>query len=1734
MTTPVGSIRLDLTIDGTSLPKDILRSVAEAIKPTLLELNRELQKLQRELDKTARETEKSAAKQVVAEKGLEDAIERVGREQERTAAKTAAGAGLSTRSINSVTRALDKQTAAWTRLAAAQTAAAAAPQPSGPPRGGGGGGGGGGRGGGGGGVFGDLFTGQGGGSRFLTSPVGLNALALGASGLPAVTTAVVNLVGAVQALSQAGLVLPGVFAGIGTSFGVAKLGFVGMSDAIEALNEAAKSGDPKDLKKATEALKDMDPAAVATAKAVSQFLSGPWKDLQKSTAGKIFDGVDKTFTDLADKTMPTLARGTAEVGSAWNKTFKELGRVGGLDSTQSFLDKIFGNTAEAQTRANAAINPLIHGLGTLTAEGTDFLPRLADGVTALTTRLDNAITKAAGNGTLDRLINGGFDAASNLGEALLNVLKIVNDITTAAGGDGGFLKWLRDATGALHTFLSSDAGQEKLTAFFTEGKAKLDEWLPVLGNIGQIALQVFQGFQQWGDVLLPIIKSVTDALLSLGGDGGAIAGVVTAFLAWKSISGITGLLGSLGQVSTALDGIGGKASGLKGKLGGLGMLGPTAFLGGVLAQPTDGTQPPSGLAALATVGGGALTGFQVGGPWGAAIGAIIGGGTAIAQALMSQAERIEKIRLDLQHDQETQPPGTPAVVAPPPGIDQPNTAVAPPVSVEKPRAVDLPGLLVPPGLAGAQLGPFGTGTPVAPPNLATNFAPGLAEVAQAAKDATTSVQTLADGITKLPPGEVNIHDNTDEVIKQLEGLGYAVSKIPGGNLKVTVQYIDPLGFVTSGGIGHGVGLKAITPGGKADGGVLPGFSPGVDNMLWPMSGGEGVVIPEAMRALGPAWLYGINSAFRPGISRRGYADGGVLPGGLPGSPDLTEGSVVGLLTQIRDLLAGKVSGSPLVDTASAVSSIANGTAADGTTSTSGQQLGPFGTPLKKRGDPGYEMAAAAISALGGDPEKFLGTDPSLTLGGTGQPGAGGGTGLSAIAAALAGFAQSGNVSGISGLGLDANDSVVKAIAAARNKKKGGLDDDAIAGLVNQVLTGGGFTGTLDSTNTSLISALQSYREKLAKGGLAAPSGVPSVPAGAPAVGDTLATAPGLPGADVATAGAPIPVFVTNFGGGPPGIPGAPALGPDGKPLPGQVGASGTFPGSSIVQAGFGAAGGVGSDLAGDFISALSQGTDFTVPKAPAASNDSLLKERNPLALASMFGFDVPDYTRQGGAGGDLMKNDGPAFDSKGRMFNDTSSLIDRTMTDLGAQLKAQFDQTLQVFNEVKNRLSEEALKPIVQQAITAGISDISDKVTSSIGQQLGNTSAPIIAAAVKSAIPPPSSGGGDSGVGGIVSGVGGIVGGGLFDEGGYLEHRTIGLNLSGHPERVLNPTETRLFDAGLLGGWNTQPLQQHMATTSGVIGNNTVGADFFGVSQVPIIGTIVNLLVRVLLKMIGVEIEVRDTLDEMSSEVQQFRGDFQKFDATGRLTNDTSALLDRSSTSEQEAADERIRILKIVLEALVKFIIEKILIPIGKAVANAAIQAGASAAGAAINSQAPGAGGIVSSLISSAGSAGVDIGADLIGEFWAAATPVLIDTASEGLMSFFPDIMTNLFGGGLLASLFDPAGGLLGGIFDGLLGSLTGGFGGGLAGIFAALLGGLSFDEGGLAHGVGLMPKNIITPERVLSPSNTKSFDRFVDMLGRSGFPSGTSKSVTLGDIILQGTEATPEAVRGVLLAALD
>ncbi|AGU91944.1 tail length tape measure protein [Mycobacterium phage Adawi] len=2016
--TDVGKISLGVELSADDLANRLGEAVRRAVLPTLDKLNRKLNEVQREYRNTGNAAERSADKQVRqmrrvaaeaatttaalnamnAAYGRSGAGPRLPRPADTERARRSTdGLANSTRSVSEAQRELNEAInifgrrspvveAAQRRLARAEAAHTAelvraaarsrastdsqvndyerlareaersAARQAAAARAAGGGGG---RGGGGGGRRGVL--------GFLTGPVGLNSIALGASALPAVATGVVNIVGAVQQLAQAGAVLPGVFAGAASSIGIAVVGFKGMGDAVKALMDAAD--DPAKLEEANKQLEKMAPAAAAVAREVAKLAApnGPLRQFQKDIAQPMFEGIDKQLDDFANKALPRVKPGAQKIAGAWNNTMAEALRVGGSDKTLGFIDRIFGNTAEGQNRANKAIAPLTSALGQLAATGSDFLPRLGDAITSVSERLDRFISKNAANGNLFRWIDEGLNGMRAFGNAVLNVFKIITNLTKAAGaldgslsGDGGFLGWLERATGSLEKLTGSAAGQAKLTAFFKDGREDLARWGDLLRDIWPAIREVIKGFQAWGDIMFPIIKAVGSLAGSLGEVPGLLQAVLVGFLAWRTIGGIVGgITGKIKAMNTAAAAGGGAAGGF-GK-GQSALLGGSLLLSGTTMQQNAGTSTTSGvLGALQTIGGGAVLGGTIGSVIpgvGTGIGALVGGGLGAAlagyNALVNQNKMAtEQAAAAAEKWAATNERSHQAMLLNSQAIKSMNDALA-----ESGGAIDAATLAavgeqvsaIPEKLAGAYdentlkgiatalgdvgmtteqmaatitgnqgqfdaliarlqgMGPAGqiaaqqlasirdntlgaaqNATVAAPllQQLADNFG-GVAAAGVAVENAFSAVPKDVPININMPGGQAvfdilkdigaQIQTNKDgtinvtaplapAVLDQLRALGIQVQQNKDGTINVQVdpaKYADTLAKLgTLGSMlrdlhGQSLGLPPVPgpanpntqaanpfelprPGG-ADGMVVPGYAPGHDIVNAVLAPGEGVLIPEAVRGLGgPAGVYALNSRFRSGLSKRFYADGGVHlgTGALPGPPPGAE-TELGVLIQIRDLLAGKGGVGAVAATASATDTIAKASAG------TGQTMGPFGTPIKAR-NRGYEMAAAAIQALGGDPEKWIGADPTTYVAPTASGAYSGTMGLPGMAgtidiAALQKFAMTGNTADLPpGIGL--NDPVVTVITGARNKKKG-LGDQAISDLIGQALAPGGFTGTLDSDNTSLVKALERLRTKGVKvpaGGTAAVAGSTGVPMyGIPggmldpisayaqahsggqyswgssdlaaglsdcsgAVSDLVeiitqgqatskrlfstadagsvlsslgAVSGAVPGAlqigwsaEHMRATLPNGVAFESGGGtgqgatyggnakGAEGMPNIMSLPVNGVPL--GAGMSGALPGGAtagsgtpvfvtnwpgggqglppgvnqilggLTQGGGQAAQNVLGDVMGAVAGVGQEG--WATKGATYAQLNQLVQEGNPLALAKAFGLNVEDFTRQGGAGTDVEKND-QAYDASGRLFSDTSALFDRTLTSLNAQLQAMREQMVGVIEQVSQKLNDSALEPVVKAGVQSALEGLKDSVSNAIGTAMGNAAAPPIADAVSSAVsslPIDNSGSGNVGgnLAGAATGVIGMAGGGPVSGGIAGKDSVPALLMPG--EFVLNT-----MDVARMGGTHGVEAARrkgfrHYATGGGVIGNDTVGADFFGVSEVPIIGAIVNLLVRVLLQVIGVEIEVRDTMNEMSSDFRQFRGDaFKAFDAQGRLLNDTSGLIERTQSSEETAAEERIRILKIVIQALIKYIIEKVIVPITKAVANAAIQAGASAAGAAVNTQAPGAGGIVSSLISSAGQAGVDIAAEVGTDFALAISETLIDMVGDQLQSSFPDLMAGVFGGGALAGIFDPAGGILGTIIGGLLGSLTAVFGG-LFGGASTLIPGQSFDQGGLAIGEGYLPKATAEPELVLSPTETSLFSRFVAALERGGFGGGGSRTVHAPITVIGGGTETADVIEQRLL----
>lgn len=347
-------------------------------------------------------------------------------------------------------------------------------------------------------------------------------------------------------------------------------------------------------------------------------------DLKTTVQSKIFTGLSDELHTLVDQDLPGLKSGLGSIGTAWNTNLIALMRSLGSDSSRGLLDRILGNTADAQTRFTKAIDPLVHGVGTLAAAGTDVLPRLADGFTTAAKRFEAFITAADEDGRLDKWINDGIDALDHLGNTAINIGEIFNDITQALGGEG-LLSKLEEGSRKLHAFLSSDEGQEKLKRFFQDAKDQLAQWMPILESLPGLLSGVIDAAKAWADIILPPLGEISGFLSD---HPGLIKAVGTAFMAWTTLDFASGVISKLGLISDALGNEGRGKKGLGGK-GLLGKLSKVAALMGAMNliddvfDAADGNAPGAG-GILGGAFNGGLAGAGVAGLPGAIVGAGVG------------------------------------------------------------------------------------------------------------------------------------------------------------------------------------------------------------------------------------------------------------------------------------------------------------------------------------------------------------------------------------------------------------------------------------------------------------------------------------------------------------------------------------------------------------------------------------------------------------------------------------------------------------------------------------------------------------------------------------------------------------------------------------------------------------------------------------------------------------------------------------------------------------------------------------------------------------------------------------------------------------------------------------------------------------------------------------------------------------------------------------------------------
>ena len=139
-------------------------------------------------------------------------------------------------------------------------------------------------------------------------------------------------------------------------------------------------------------------------------------------------------------------------------------------------------------------------------------------------------------------------------------------------------------------------------------------------------------------------------------------------------------------------------------------------------------------------------------------------------------------------------------------------------------------------------------------------------------------------------------DTSAEAIKTMQDL----AEIFGFKYKIPKGVSNNAPGTPQAGVNDTPGRHPGTQIGMASGGVVPGWSPGRDTAMVPLSGGEAIMRPEWARAMGEGYINAANHAAKHG----GFADGGLVN---PDARVYMDGEPISKITKAQLLLAEHLS-----------------------------------------------------------------------------------------------------------------------------------------------------------------------------------------------------------------------------------------------------------------------------------------------------------------------------------------------------------------------------------------------------------------------------------------------------------------------------------------------------------------------------------------------------------------------------------------------------------------------------------------------------------------------------------------------------------------------------------------------------------------------------------------------------------------------------------------------------------
>lgn len=341
-------------------------------------------------------------------------------------------------------------------------------------------------------------------------------------------------------------------------------------DSQQAVTQAQRSLLRMELERADAAnqansavqnsMKNISPAAGAAVLALSA-VGDKLHTIRMESQEEYFTGFADSLTSMADTLFPQLRTGVKELAGSLGQGAQEL--FGGLEQSLGggALGTMLSNFSTTFDNLNVSIKPFVNSFTNLSVVGSTFLPQLATGFSDLIIRFDSFISRVTADGSLAAWIQGGLDAAKQIGVILDGAFGILGAIAKAGSAAGGAtLTSFGDGLQKISEVMNREPFQTSLRLIFEGANKAMENMGAALGPVGDAFIKLAPTLNK----ILPILGSIVGEAL------GGLAKIISdpVFMAGLSkmfdglLSAVESLLPAMGPVGAML----GTVAGLIGEM----------------------------------------------------------------------------------------------------------------------------------------------------------------------------------------------------------------------------------------------------------------------------------------------------------------------------------------------------------------------------------------------------------------------------------------------------------------------------------------------------------------------------------------------------------------------------------------------------------------------------------------------------------------------------------------------------------------------------------------------------------------------------------------------------------------------------------------------------------------------------------------------------------------------------------------------------------------------------------------------------------------------------------------------------------------------------------------------------------------------------------------------------------------------------------------------------------------